>query len=63
MKLPISPLVGEMSGRTERGNIERHASPSITHTLQRDMKVVTDIDFSTLRVTPPNRNSLSREWL
>ena len=23
MKLPISPLVGEMSGRTEGGNVER----------------------------------------
>ena len=26
-KLPISPLVGEMSGRTEGGNVERTASP------------------------------------
>jgi hypothetical protein len=29
---------------------------------QRDMKVATGIAFSIERVTPPKRNSRSREW-
>ncbi len=50
VKLPISPLVGEMSGRTEGGNVEHERSQSSklaqNYTVERGQR-------KTVRFLPP----------
>ena len=61
----IFPLSGDRAS-LRSAKMLKSLSPrkgrDVRQQFQRDMKVATGIDLSTERVTPPNRNSRSREW-